>query len=53
MDLQEVELEDMDGIDLAQDKERWQALANAEMSDYNIQPTSTLYTSCLIVIKNN
>jgi hypothetical protein len=28
-DLQEVELGDMDWINLAQDKDRWQALANA------------------------
>jgi hypothetical protein len=46
-----VELEDKDGIDLAQDKESWQAFANAEMNDYNIEPTSAQYTSCLIVIK--
>jgi hypothetical protein len=36
MDLQEVEFEGMEWIDLAQDKERWQAFANAEMSNYNI-----------------
>jgi hypothetical protein len=43
MDLQEVELEDMDWIDLAQDKESWQALASAEMSNYNTEPTSAQY----------
>ena len=34
VDLQEMELEGMDWIDLAQDKERWQALMNAVMNIY-------------------
>jgi CRISPR/Cas system-associated protein Cas7 (RAMP superfamily) len=32
MDLQEVGREDMDWIDLAQDRERWRALVNAVMN---------------------
>ena len=32
VDLQEVGCEDMDWMDLAQDKDRWQALVNAVMN---------------------
>jgi CRISPR/Cas system-associated protein Cas7 (RAMP superfamily) len=32
MDLQEVGFEDMDWIEQAQDRDRWQALVNAVMS---------------------
>jgi hypothetical protein len=36
MDLQEVELEGVDGIDLAHDTEKWKALANAVMNIYTL-----------------
>jgi hypothetical protein len=32
MDLQEVDCEDMDWIELAQDRDRWQELVNAVMN---------------------
>ena len=32
MDFQEVEWEDIDWIDLAQDRDRWRALVNAVMN---------------------
>ena len=32
MDIQEVGCEDMDWIDMAQDRDRWRALANAVMN---------------------
>jgi len=36
MDLQEVELEGMEWIDLAHDKEKWKAVMNAVMNIYSL-----------------
>jgi hypothetical protein len=32
MDLRDIECDDMDGIDLAQDKDQWRALVNTIMN---------------------